>query len=254
MASLARDTLLSRADQRSRARLLAASAPRSGCWIAALPTPAVGTQLDPESLRIALSLRVGARICEPHKCRCGALADPLGYHLLSCRLNAGRYPRHAALNEVILRALRRAGVPAVLEPPGLDRGDGKRPDGLTLVPYTNGMSLCWDATCVNTYSESALNHSAMQPGTSAATAEENKRRKYTALTDRFLFAPLGFETGGPFGPGAHTTITQIGARLKRQSGDLRETLWLYQNLSLAVQRGNAATIATAISASQHLQK
>ena len=187
MSAFMKDDLLSRSDQRSRARLLAAAAPRSGCWVEAIPSPTVGTQLDPETLRVALSLRIGARICEPHKCRCGSSADSLGYHMLSCRLNAGRFPRHAALNDVILRALRRAGVPAVLEPSGLDRGDGKRPDGITLIPYANGKSLCWDATCVNTFGEGTLNNSAMHSGSSALAAEEAKRRKYAALTDRFLF-------------------------------------------------------------------
>ena len=129
MAEFNRDTLLSNADQRSRARLLAAAAPRSGVWLNAIPASTLGTQLDPDTLRVALSLRVGARVCEAHRCRCGAQADDLGYHLLSCRFNAGRSPRHAALNATVLRALRRAGVPAALEPPGLDRGDGKGQTG-----------------------------------------------------------------------------------------------------------------------------
>jgi len=29
---------------------------------------------------------------------------------------------------------------------GLFRSDGKRPDGLTLVPWQSGKSLCWDVT------------------------------------------------------------------------------------------------------------
>ena len=34
------------------------------------------------------------------------------------------------MNGVIKRALQKAGLPSVLEPNGLDRGDGSRPDGL----------------------------------------------------------------------------------------------------------------------------
>ena len=247
MAAFQREMLLSQADQASRARLLAASAPRSGCWVNTIPVPALGTQLDPDSLRVAISLRIGARVCEPHTCRCGARADERGYHLLSCRLNAGRFPRHTALNDGVARALRKAGLPSVLEPPGLDRGDGKRPDRITIVPFSRGMSLCWDSTCVNTYAETALNHSALEPGAAASTAEESKRRKYRGLTDRFIFAPLGFETSGVFGPEAHKTIKDIGARLKRQTGEPKETLWLYQRLGLSIQRGNAATIIAATS-------
>ena len=248
MAAFQQGTLLSQADQASRARLLAASAPRSGCWIHAIPVPALGTHLDPDSLRVAISLRIGTRVCEPHRCRCGARADEKGYHLLSCRLNAGRFPRHTALNDGIARALRKAGLPSVLEPPGLDRGDGKRPDGITLAPFSRGMSLCWDSTCVNTYAESALNNSALEPGAAASAAEESKKKKYRGLTDRFIFAPLGFETSGVFGPEAHKTILDIGTRLKRQTGEPNETLWLYQRLGLSIQRGNAATIIAATSA------
>ncbi|XP_063371156.1 zinc finger protein 596-like [Cydia amplana] len=46
------------------------------------------------------------------------------------------------------KALVSANVPCVLEPPGLCRTDGKRPDGLTLVPWQKGRCLLWDATCV----------------------------------------------------------------------------------------------------------
>ena len=93
-----------------------------------------------------------------------------------------------------------------------------------------------------------LNNSAITPGAAATAAEESKRRKYRGLTDRFIFSPLGFETSGAFGPEAHKVITDIGKRLQRQSGELRERLWLYQRLSLAVQRGNAATIIAAVTA------
>jgi len=34
------------------------------------------------------------------------------------------------------------------EPLGLCRSDGKRPDGLTLVPWQSGRSLVWDVTVV----------------------------------------------------------------------------------------------------------
>ena len=43
-----------------------------------------------------------------------------------------------ALNDIIWRALMRADMPATKEPAGLVRGDGKRPDGLTLVPWQSG--------------------------------------------------------------------------------------------------------------------
>ena len=40
---------------------------------------------------------------------------------VTCKYSVGRYPRHAALNDVVRRALQSAGVPSILDPVG----DGK---------------------------------------------------------------------------------------------------------------------------------
>ncbi|KAF0306697.1 putative uridine nucleosidase 2 [Amphibalanus amphitrite] len=50
----------------------------------------VGTLLDPDTLRTAVALRVGADICAPHRCRCGADIDERGLHCLCCQMSAGR--------------------------------------------------------------------------------------------------------------------------------------------------------------------
>ena len=46
----------------------------------------------------------------------------------------------------IKRSLEAAKVPGHLEPTGLYRSDGKRPDGATLVPWKRGKVLVLDAT------------------------------------------------------------------------------------------------------------
>ena len=50
------------------------------------------------------------------------------------------------------RALGSAKVTSVLEPPGLDRRDNKRPDGLTVYPWKYGKPLVRDVTVVDTFS------------------------------------------------------------------------------------------------------
>ena len=60
----------------------------------------------------------------------------------------GRSMRHHALNELVARALSSAAIPNTKEPQGLCRSEGKRPDGLTLVPWRSGKSLVWDVTVV----------------------------------------------------------------------------------------------------------
>ena len=129
-----KEVLENSTDQVGRARILAASSNGSGAWLNAIPSTSFGTLMDRESLRINVALRVGAVVCQPHTCRCGAAVDSLGLHPLSCRFSAGRSARHAAVNDVVKRALIRCGVPSSLEPTGINRGDGKRPDGITLIP------------------------------------------------------------------------------------------------------------------------
>ena len=246
LSKVAADRLLEEADQISRARLLAAASRESGLWLHAIPSPPLGTLLDPESFRIAIALLIGAAVCEPHSCRCGQRMDSRGLHGLSCKFSAGRHPRHAALNDVIRRALQSAGIPSILEPVGVDRGDGKRPDGLTVFPFSEGRCLCWDATCIDTFADSHVNNSAMSAGCAASTAEESKRRKYASLAARYQFEPVAVETTGTYGKTTDTLISKIGRRISDCSGDQREKFWLEQRIGLAVQRGNAVSILTSV--------
>ena len=181
------DNMLLEADQVSRARLMATSQKESGAWLNALPVSSLGTLLDPERFRVAIALRVGADVYIPHSCRCGWRMDSRGLHGLSCKYSAGRFPRHSAMNEVIKRALQKTGLPSVLEPSGLDRGDGSRPDGITVFPFSGGRSLVWDCTCVDTFAGAHLNRSAMEAGTAANSAEERKPRKYADLSEAHQF-------------------------------------------------------------------
>ena len=58
-----------------------------------------------------------------------------------CKRAPGRSARHHALNDLIARSFASAGTPVTKEPVGMFRTDGKRPDGLTLVPWRSGKSL-----------------------------------------------------------------------------------------------------------------
>ena len=236
------EALLSQSNQVHRARLLAAASPHTGAWLQAAPVPALGLHLDADTIRVAVALRIGAPVVIPHPCRCGSRIDRLGHHPLSCRYSSGRLPRHANLNDVVKRGLAAAGVPSWLEPVGLDRGDGRRPDGITIFPYRQGRSLCWDATCVDTFSRSALVESAIEPGRAAAAAEVRKRQRYEDLTNRHLFEPLAVETSGVVGPSSTRFLNELGSKIRSVTGERRETEWLYQRVSVAIARGNAAAL------------
>ena len=236
------NNLINSGHQVDSARLLAAASPHSGAWLHALPLPQLGLNLDNDTVRTAVALRIGSPICQEHKCRCGQRVDRLGHHGLGCLKSAGRWPRHAHINDVIKRSLATAGIPSILEPAGLNASNSIRPDGITVFPFSQGKSLCWDATVSDTFCKSSVIASAISPGSAANKAEERKNNHYQTLTDRYRFTPISLETTGVYGKDTEKFVTELGRRLKRTTGDPREAMWLRQRLSVAIVRGNAASI------------
>ena len=199
--------------------------------------------MDDDTIRIATGLRLGAPLCRPHTCHhCGEEVDSLATHGLSCRWSEGRHHRHAAVNDITHRALVAAKVPSRLEPSGLYRTDGKRPDGITVVPWKKGKLLIWDATCPDTFASSYSSSATREAGAVAALAEERKTAKYAHLNPTHAFTPVAIETSGVFGPQTMAFLKELGQRLAQASGDERSTTYLFQRLSVAVQRGNSASV------------
>jgi hypothetical protein len=231
--------MLSLPDRRQQARLLAVSAPHSGDWLHALPISSCGLRLDKEAVRVAVGLRLGAKLCEPHLCQCGANVDPEGIHGLACRRSAGRSTRHHVINDMVWHALSQADVPSVKEPDGLLRSDGKRPDGLTLIPWQGGRCMTWDVTVTDTFADSYLPATSTVAGKAAEGAASRKELKYQALAGTYTFIPLAFETLGPINSKGISFFRELGRRLSARSGDTRETAFLFQRLSIAIQRFNS---------------
>ena len=113
---------------------------------------------------------------------------------------------------------------------------------MTLFPWENGKPLVWDATCVSTLAPSNLDHSLRSPGGAASEAEGRKRSKYEDLSRDYLFTPLGFETVGHWGKSAVAFVDKLGRELGRVTGEPRSTSYLRQRLSVAIQRGNTASV------------
>jgi len=87
-------------------------------------------------------------------------------------------------------------VPAVLEPPGLMRGDGKRPDGMTPAPWSAERSLVWDFICPDALVPSHLPKATFQAGASASASKVRKRSKYADISQAHIFIPVAAETFG----------------------------------------------------------
>ena len=230
-------------DELAQARLLASQRRESGEWLYAPPMSAIGLRMDDEVLRVAVGLRLGVTLCRPHKChQCGAEVNHLGLHGLSCRRSQGRHPRHAAVNDLLKRSLASAKIPSLLEPTGIARSDGRRPDGISVMPWRNGRTLVWDATCPDTFAPSHVALAAREAGLVASQAEKAKTQKYALLGSSHHFVPIAIETSGVFGPEAITFIKELGHRIRAETGEPRSLQFLMQGIAVAVQRGNAAAV------------
>ena len=119
------DSLLHSADTSSTtARLLATSVKESGAWLNALPCSALGLRMTNDTVRIAVGLRLGTPLCQPHIfVHCNREVSSLGLHGLSCLKSQGRHPQHFELNQIIHRSLHSARIPSRLEPLGLSSSD-----------------------------------------------------------------------------------------------------------------------------------
>ena len=144
----------------------------------------LGLKLDDQQLRISIGLRLGANICVERTCHCGKRVERDGLHGLSCTKSAGRFSRHAHLNSLIKQTLGSLDLPSMLELRGLYRTDGKRPDGVTMIPWEMGKQLVWDVTVVGALAPSRLNQGALcNPGTTATEAEARKIEKLREIID-----------------------------------------------------------------------
>jgi len=221
----------------NRSRILAVSADHSSDWLHALPISSCGLRLSDEAIRIAVGLRLGTTLCSPHQCPCGSQVDSLGFrflrwthsHGLSCKKSSAHIQRHNAMNDIIHRALVRAGVPSTKEPPGLLRADGKRPDGATQIPWVSGKCMAWDVAVADTLAPSYVQFSLILISASkvAEKATEKKVTKYAAITQTHYFVPIAFETLSPLNALALSFLSLLGRTLTSASGDPRETSFLF---------------------------
>ena len=137
----------------------------------------------------------------------------------------------------------RASTSSVLEPPGLSRTDGKRPDGMTLIPWQRGKSVTWDVTVADTVADSYLYLTSAKAGGVAENAATRKQDKYVDLQQSYTFAPLAFETLGPINVKGVEFLHELRRRLAAISYDNRQTSFLFQRISITLQRFNTITFA-----------
>lgn len=140
------------------------------------------------------------------------------------------------------KILSSAGIPSRLEPSETDPSNNVRPDGVSIVPWRYGKPLAWDVTCRDTFAPSYLKRSSVSPGSVVLAAENEKENHYRSIASSHNFVPIAVETSGIIGPSALQIFKQISRRLREMNGDPLANYHIKQQVSVCIQRGNAASI------------
>ena len=124
--------------------------------------------------------------------------------------------------------------------------DGRRPDGVTMLPWSRSHSLAWDFTCVHRLAASHLSKGRQQ-GSSVATANEAFiRQHYNDIPSCYILEPVAIETLGGIGDSTWAFLRTLSHRIQEQTGEKCSFAWLRQRLSIALQRGNVACILESV--------
>ena len=111
-----------------------------------------------------------------------------------------------------------------------------------MVPWKNEKLLVWDATCPDTFAPSYISSASSEAGAVAALAEERKKNIYAHLDPSHSFTPVAVEISGVVGPQSLAFLKDLGRRMRQVTGEERSLSYLLQRVSVAVQRGNAASV------------
>ena len=114
-----------------------------------------------------------------------------------------------------------------------------------MIPWAFGKYLSWDAAVVHTGAASYITEASISASEPAAA---RKRSKYDDLPSTHTFVPIALETLGPINSEGIEFLQVLGRRLSSRSGDKRESLFLFQRISVCVQRFNAVVIKSSFPA------
>lgn len=87
-----------------------------------------------------------------HRYICGTAVDQFGRQGLKCQKSASSLTSHDEFSN------------RYLEPPGMCRNDGKRPDALTLIPWSHVKCLMWNVACCDIFADGYKRSSAISTG------------------------------------------------------------------------------------------
>jgi len=101
----------------------------------------------------------------------------------------------------------------------------------------------------DTYVDSHVVNTAREVEAAANHAAANKNTKYSQLSNTRVFVLVAIEPGGTWHHQAVELVQKLGRQTANITGDAREFTFLFQQLSVALQRGNAVSFQNTFTAS-----
>ena len=246
-----RSLLLSSSNMRDRARLHSLALPHAGDWLDALPSPSLNLNMDSRSFGAAMGYRLGVPLLTEQECRsnsCDVIQDALGDHALHCRDDHGlKGGRHDRIRDKIYREAQTASMNPQKEMPGLIPGSLSRPADVYVEHWVDGRKVAFDVSVTSPTQEAILFQAADRPAAAidARKASKNRAHLSDCRAQGIHFQPLVVETFGGWCPEAISYLKEIARLNARRWGrdSALEIKYLFQRLSISLQRGNAALIA-----------
>jgi len=102
--------------------------------------------------------------------------------------------------------------------------------------------LAWDVTGVSTLAQSYIDRAATGVGAVAEMAAERKLAKYSNLAPNFTFQPIAVENLGAFSLSTLEFLSDLSHKLSSFSGEERASSFLFQRLSVLLQRFNSVLL------------
>jgi len=109
---------------------------------------------------------------------------------------------------------------------------------IIIIPWQSGKSLVWDVTVVCPLADSYVTSAAREAG-SVAELAASKKMDNTSLAADYHFQPIAVEMHGPINESASHFLTVLAHKISQRSGDGRETAFLFQRISVLLQRYNS---------------
>jgi len=99
--------------------------------------------------------------------------------------------------------------------------------------------MAWVVTVPDNFAESHIGDTATEAGAAVNQETADKISEYDKLASTHIIYSVAIETGGTWKHWAVELVQKIGRRATLITGEPRESAFLFQQLSIALQRGNA---------------